>query len=190
MVLLIDNYDSFTYNIFQYFKILKQKVEVIRNDQLDVPKVESLQPSLIVISPGPGGPEATGKCSMIINAFKNRIPFLGICLGMQTIASCFGAKIVKASEPVHGKIRRARHDSSLLFNGLPNPLQVTRYHSLIVDRDSLPPVLRVTADSDNREIMALQHQDLPLAGVQFHPEALLTEHGLELLANALELGKS
>ncbi len=189
MVLIIDNYDSFTYNLFQYFQILDQKVEVIRNDLLDVDGVKAMNPEIIVISPGPGGPEATGNCFKIIEFFKGEIPIFGICLGMQTIAAYFGSKIVKASEPVHGKIRLAHHDETRLFEGLPNPLNVTRYHSLIVDSETLPDCLAATATSEANEIMALEHRELPMAGVQFHPEALLTQGGLKLLRNALALRK-
>ena len=185
MVLLVDNYDSFTYNLYQYLRILGQDVKVARNDQLALDDVSAWAPDLIVISPGPGGPEATGQCLRIIDVFKERIPLLGICLGMQTIASYFGAAIVRAREPMHGKTRAIRHDGKGLFRGLPNPLTVTRYHSLVVDPENLPECLEVSARSAEGEIMALRHKSLPLSGVQFHPEAVLTEAGLDLLRNAL-----
>lgn len=186
MILLIDNYDSFTYNLYQYFLMLDKDVLVLRNDEVDVEAVDRIQPELIVVSPGPGGPESSGASREIIGAFKECIPILGICLGMQTIAHVFGGRVVEALEPVHGKVRSLRHSSRGLFDSLPNPLKVTRYHSLIVDRSSLPDCLQVDAESESGEIMALSHKRLPIWGVQFHPEAILTESGMELLANALK----
>lgn len=186
MILLIDNYDSFTYNLYQYLLMLNKEVIVLRNDKVDVEEVERIRPELIVVSPGPGGPESTGACREIIESFKERIPILGICLGMQTIAHCFGARIEQALEPVHGKVRRIRHSGCGLFESLPNLMNVTRYHSLIVERASLPDCLKVDAESERGEIMALSHDRLPIWGVQFHPEAVLTESGIELLGNALK----
>ncbi len=185
MILLIDNYDSFTYNLYQYLLMLEKEVVVFRNDEVDAAKVEAIGPELIVISPGPGGPESTGACLEIIAAFKDRVPILGICLGMQTIAQYFGGRVVKALEPVHGKVTPILHSSGGLFNGLANAMNVTRYHSLVVDRSSLPQCFHVDAESEEREIMAISHESLPIWGVQFHPEALLTEGGMELLSNAI-----
>ncbi len=186
MILLIDNYDSFTYNLYQYLLMLNRDVLVLRNDIVDVNTVEKMQPELIVVSPGPGGPESTGACLDVIEAFKERIPILGICLGMQALAHCFGGRIGQALEPVHGKVRSIRHSGVDLFEALPNPLNVTRYHSLIVEKSHFPECLRIDAESETGEIMALSHKRFPIWGVQFHPEAILTEGGMELLANALK----
>lgn len=189
MILLIDNYDSFTYNLSQYLRMLGEAVEVRRNDSLSVEDVRDLQPRLIVISPGPGGPTEAGKCIEILDAFYEEIPFLGICLGMQVIASFFGGRVVEAIEPVHGKVRSIEHDGRGLFSGLANPLDVTRYHSLVVESESLPECLEVTARSASQEIMGLRHRVYPISGVQFHPEAYLTEGGMALLRNAVEASK-
>lgn len=186
MIVLVDNYDSFTYNLTQYLRLLGKDVLVKRNDELTVSEVQSIKPSLIVFSPGPGGPESTGRCIEILDVFHREIPILGVCLGMQTIASYFGGRIKSAAVPVHGKVRSIRHNAQGLFYGLPNPLQVTRYHSLVVDPDSLPPCLAVSATSEEGEVMGIYHNVYPISGVQFHPEAYLTECGLELLENALE----
>jgi len=190
MILLIDNYDSFTYNLYQYLLMLNKEVLVLRNDNVDAEEVERINPELIVISPGPGGPESTGACREIVEIFKGRIPILGICLGMQVIAHVFGARIEEALEPVHGKVKSIRHSGSGLFETLPNPLNVTRYHSLIVERASLPGCLKVDSESETGEIMGLSHERLPIWGVQFHPEALLTEGGIPLLGNALKLAEA
>lgn len=185
MILLIDNYDSFTYNLFQYLRMLDRETVVVRSDVIDTGSTRRLDPELIVISPGPGGPESTGNCRELLEAFHQRIPFLGICLGMQTIAQFFGARIIRAGEPMHGKTRATPHNGEGLFRGLPNPLRVTRYHSLVVDPATLPDCLEITAKSEDGEIMGLRHRTYSVSGVQFHPEAYLTENGLELLANAL-----
>lgn len=190
MILMIDNYDSFTYNLYQYIRMLGREVVVRRNDAFVLDEVERLDPELIVISPGPGGPESTGKCLALLERFHERIPVLGICLGMQTIASFFGGRIVKAAEPMHGKVRPIRHVGKGLFRGLANPLRVTRYHSLIVEASSLPEVLVATAWSESGELMGIEHALYPVFGVQFHPEAYLTEGGLPLLENALDLACS
>lgn len=189
MILLIDNYDSFTYNLSQYLRMLGEEVLVKRNDEVTVGYVETLAPQLIVISPGPGGPTDTGACIEIVDVFHKTIPILGICLGMQTIAAYFGSRIIPAIEPVHGKVRTIQHDARGLFYKLSNPLQVTRYHSLVVDEASLSIDLEVSARSAEGEIMGLRHLRYPVFGVQFHPEALLTESGLELLKNALEASR-
>ncbi|EDY82102.1 class I glutamine amidotransferase, putative [Verrucomicrobiia bacterium DG1235] len=189
MILLVDNYDSFTYNLFQYLRMLGKEVVVRRNDEVTVDEVRALDPSLIVISPGPGGPKDTGVCMQILDAFHATTPILGICLGMQTIAAYFGGSVEHALAPVHGKVREIQHDGSGLFSGLKNPLRVTRYHSLVVAESSLPSSLEVSARSAEGEIMGIRHRSYPIFGVQFHPEAYLTEQGLELLKNALEAGR-
>lgn len=186
MILLIDNYDSFTYNLCQYLRMLGREVVVRRNDEISVAEVERLNPSLIVISPGPGSFGDTGVCVEILDAFHRTIPMLGICLGMQTIAAFFGGRIVEAIEPAHGKMCSIDHDGVGLFWGLRNPLEVTRYHSLVVEEASFPDCLEVSSRSKEREIMGLRHREYPLGGVQFHPEAYLTQQGMELLKNALE----
>lgn len=189
MILLVDNYDSFTYNLSQYLRMLGEEVLVRRNDSLTVAEVRELAPRLIVISPGPGGPLDSGVCMELLDAFRLEVPFLGICLGMQVIASYFGGTVVQATEPVHGKVRAVRHGGRGLFARLPDPLQVTRYHSLVVESSSLPQCLEVDARSESGEIMGLRHIEYPIFGVQFHPEAYLTEGGMTLLENALEAGR-
>ncbi|OUW17201.1 MAG: aminodeoxychorismate/anthranilate synthase component II [Opitutales bacterium TMED158] len=187
MILLIDNYDSFTYNLYQYLLMLDREVKVVRNDALRLDELADSKPEMIVISPGPGGPESTGQCGEVIEAFMGRVPLLGICLGMQTLAHCLGGMVTRAKEPVHGKNSSIQHCQSGLFEGLPSPLSVTRYHSLVVDRASLPEELGIDAETDSGEIMGLSHRSLPIWGVQFHPEAILTERGLALLENAVSL---
>lgn len=186
MILLVDNYDSFTYNLSQYLRMLGQDVLVRRNDELDVDEVGGMELSLIVISPGPGGPEATGRCIDLLDAYHKEIPFLGICLGMQTIATYFGGRVVQAEQPVHGKVRPVLHHGRGVFTGLANPLQVTRYHSLVVQERDLPDCLEATARSEIGELMGLRHKVYPISGVQFHPEAYLTGGGMALLKNAVE----
>jgi len=165
--------------------MLGEETVVIRNDELDNAKVESLNPSLIVISPGPGRPESAGVSMELVDSFRSRIPILGICLGMQVIAQCFGGKIVRAINPVHGKVRRIRHSGAGLFKDIPRQMNVTRYHSLVVERKSLPEEFSIEAESEEGEIMAISHNVYPIWGVQFHPEAILTEFGLQLLSNAI-----
>lgn len=190
MILMIDNYDSFTYNLVEYLKMLEREVTVVRNDKIDIEDIRKLNPSIIVISPGPCTPSDAGISKKIINELKGEIPILGICLGHQAIGEVFGAKVVKAIEPVHGKVSSIRHNNIGIFQGLNNPLKVTRYHSLVIKRDTLPPELEVTAESKLGEIMGIQHKEYPIVGVQFHPEAILTEQGLELLKNFLKIGES
>ncbi|MCH2386733.1 MAG: aminodeoxychorismate/anthranilate synthase component II [Opitutales bacterium] len=189
MILLIDNYDSFTYNLFQYLSTIDEDVMVVRNDRIDINRIALLAPDLIVLSPGPGGPDSAGICVEATRAFMGRLPILGICLGMQAIAVSQGAKVVRAREPMHGKTRSVVHEGNRLFQGLPSPLTVTRYHSLAVERHSLPDSLVVDAESEDGEIMALSHRTHPIWGVQFHPEALLTEYGMELLGAAVVLAR-
>ena len=185
MILLVDNYDSFTYNLYQYFLILGEETEVIRNDELDLEKIESMHPRLIVISPGPGRPESAGMSMDLVTKYRSRIPILGICLGMQIVAQCYGGRIVRADEPVHGKVRQIAHTGTRLFKDISSPMNVTRYHSLLVERSSLPLEFLVDAESQEGEIMAISHRTDPIWGVQFHPEAILTDSGLQLLSNAV-----
>ena len=185
MILLVDNYDSFTYNLYQYFLILGEETAVIRNDELDLEKIESMHPRLIVISPGPGRPESAGMSMDLVTKYRSRIPILGICLGMQIVAQCYGGRIVRADEPVHGKVRQIAHTGTRLFKDISSPMNVTRYHSLLVERSSLPLEFLVDAESQEGEIMAISHRTDPICGVQFHPEAILTDSGLQLLANAV-----
>lgn len=187
---MIDNYDSFTYNLVEYLKMLKREVKVVRNDKIDIEKIRALAPSIIVISPGPCTPNEAGISKEIISELKGEIPILGICLGHQAIGEVFGASVVEAIEPVHGKVSSIRHNNIGIFEGLNNPLKVTRYHSLIIKRDTLPEVLEVTAETKLGEIMGIQHKEYPIIGVQFHPEAILTEQGLDLLKNFLEIGEN
>ncbi len=185
MILLVDNYDSFTYNLYQYFLILGEETAVIRNDDLDLEKIESMHPRLIVISPGPGRPESAGMSMDLVTKYRSRIPILGICLGMQIVAQCYGGRIVRADEPVHGKVRQIAHTGTRLFKDISSPMNVTRYHSLLVERSSLPSEFLVDAESQEGEIMAISHRTDPIWGVQFHPEAILTDSGLQLLSNAV-----
>jgi len=190
MILMIDNYDSFTYNLVEYLKRLKREVKVVRNDKIDIEEIRQINPNIIVISPGPCTPNDAGISKKIISELQGEIPILGICLGHQAIGEVFGAEVVKAIEPVHGKVSIIRHNDSGIFKGLKNPLKVTRYHSLIIKRDTLPKALEVTAETKFGEVMGIQHKVYPITGVQFHPEAILTEQGLELLRNFLEIGEN
>ncbi|WP_408954969.1 anthranilate synthase component II [Natroniella sp. ANB-PHB2] len=183
MILMIDNYDSFTYNLVQYLQELEEKLVVKRNDKITIKEIEELDPELIVISPGPCTPLEAGISRKVVSHFKGEKPILGICLGHQVIAYVFGGKVVKALKPVHGKVHAIEHQNKGVFKGLNNPLKVTRYHSLIVERDSLPEELEVTAETEQGEIMGIKHRDYLLEGVQFHPEAILTEQGHNLLKN-------
>jgi anthranilate synthase/aminodeoxychorismate synthase-like glutamine amidotransferase len=192
MLVLIDNYDSFTYNLAQCFWQLGEEVRVIRNDSLDLAGLERLAPSRLVVSPGPCTPNEAGISLAAINAWAGRIPILGVCLGHQSIGQAFGARIVRAPVPMHGKLSELRHSGTGLFAGLPHILHVTRYHSLVIAADSLPDCLEVTAWTESATgafdvIMAVQHRDLAIHGVQFHPESYCTEQGLALLARFLEL---
>ena len=186
MLLLIDNYDSFTYNLAHYLGELGADVVVHRNDALDVQQAMALRPSGIVLSPGPCDPDQAGIClAMVEAAAEARIPLMGVCLGHQSIGQAFGGKIVRAADIVHGKLGQMHHSGSGLFRSLPSPFAATRYHSLIVERESLPDCLDVTAWLDDGTIMGFQHKDLPIHGVQFHPESIATQHGHELLKNFL-----
>lgn len=189
MILMIDNYDSFTFNLVQYLHGLNEEVLVKRNDSLTLEDIRELSPDMIVISPGPCTPNEAGISIDVINEFKGEIPILGICLGHQTIGQVFGGKIIKALEPIHGKVYAIKHEDKGVFRGLNNPLKVTRYHSLIVERETLPDCLEITAETDIGEIMGLRHKEYLIEGVQFHPEAVLTEQGVELLDNFLQEAK-
>lgn len=192
MLLLIDNYDSFTYNLMQYFAALGQQVMVRRNDDISLTQIQALSPACLVISPGPKTPDDAGISLRAIEHFAGKLPILGVCLGHQAIAQVFGAKVVRAAQVMHGKNSLIRHNNQSVFTGLANPLDVTRYHSLVVERQSLPAELIETAwttnDSDAAaDIMGLMHRSLPIHGIQFHPEAILSQQGKELLANFLQL---
>ncbi|AOY76310.1 anthranilate synthase component II [Clostridium formicaceticum] len=189
MILMIDNYDSFTYNLTQYLSSLKEKVVVYRNDCITIEDIEKLNPDIIVLSPGPCTPNEAGICMDVVNRFKGEIPILGICLGHQTIGQVFGGNVIKAMEPVHGKVHPIYHTDEGVFKGLNNPLNVTRYHSLVVDRESLPECFEITAETSEGEIMGIRHKQYKIEGVQFHPEAILTEMGMELLNNFLVTAK-
>ena len=190
MILMIDNYDSFTYNLVQYLGELGEQLVVKRNDQITVKGIARLKPSSIVISPGPGRPSDAGVSNELIKTFAGRIPILGVCLGHQCIGEVFGGDVVRAKRPMHGKTSRIRHTQQDLFAGLPNPFEATRYHSLIVKRESLPSALTITAWTAEKEIMGLQHRRLPVYGVQFHPESILTTVGKDLLRNFLRLSRA
>lgn len=191
MLLMIDNYDSFTYNVVQYFGELKIDVKVVRNDEITLGEIEALAPEYIVISPGPCTPNEAGISVSVVEHFSGQIPILGICLGHQSIGQAFGGKVVRARAVMHGKTSPIYHNNIGIFLGLPNPLVATRYHSLIVDRESLPDCLEVTAwtqadSGEIDEIMGFRHRELAVEGVQFHPESILTENGHDMLANFLK----
>ncbi len=185
MLLIVDNYDSFTYNLAQYFQMLGQEVNVIRNDAISLHEIEKLNPTHIVLSPGPGRPEQAGITLDVIQCFAGKLPILGVCLGHQAIGLYYGARIVQAKQIMHGKASLVNHDNQGLFQGLNQPLEVIRYHSLLIEPGTLPRDFTVTAQTDAGEIMAIQHQQFPLYGVQFHPESILTQQGLQLLNNFL-----
>jgi anthranilate synthase component 2 len=185
LLLLIDNYDSFTYNLVQYFGELGADVHVHRNDVLTLEQIAAWEPEQIVISPGPCTPNEAGISVPLIRHFAGRIPLLGVCLGHQAIGQAFGGNIVRATHVMHGKVSPVAHDGRGVFTGLPSPLTATRYHSLAIERASMPACLEVTATSDDGEVMAVRHREWPVEGVQFHPEAILTEHGHALLRNFL-----
>lgn len=187
MLLMIDNYDSFTYNLVQYFGELGQKLEVFRNDKITIEAIEKKHPSNIIISPGPGTPSQAGISEEVIRHFAGQIPILGVCLGHQAIGEVFGGKIVRGKMIMHGKTSEIYHDGKTLFKGLPNPFTATRYHSLLVERKSLPKVLEISAWTKTGEIMGLRHKKLNVEGVQFHPESILTSSGKQLLQNFLSL---
>lgn len=192
MILLLDNYDSFVHNLARYLRELGEEVEVRRNDRVTVEEVRALEPTHLVISPGPCTPAEAGVSTPLLRELGAEVPVLGVCLGHQCVGAAFGGRVVRARRPMHGKTSRIRHAGGGLFTGLPDPLTATRYHSLVVERSSLPGDLEViawTEEEDGGEVMGLRHRERPVWGVQFHPEAVLTEHGHALLANFLALGR-
>lgn len=187
MLLMIDNYDSFTYNLVQYFGELGEEPVVFRNDAIDIARIEEMKPSRIVISPGPCTPREAGVSVEVIRHFAGRIPILGVCLGHQSMAYAFGGEVVRADRLMHGKTSPIQHDNRGVFAGLPNPFEATRYHSLIVRRESLPDCFEISAWTQDGEIMGLRHKQFKMEGVQFHPESILTQGGKDLLRNFLEM---
>ena len=186
MLLMIDNYDSFTYNLVQYLAEIGQEVEVVRNDKISIAEINKLNPQYIVISPGPCTPNEAGISLELIEAFKGKIPILGVCLGHQSIGQAFGGKIVHAQTIMHGKTSKISHNNKGVFMGIKDPFIATRYHSLVIDRESLPECFDITAWTDDNEIMGIKHKELAIEGVQFHPESILSEHGHDLLKNFLD----
>jgi len=187
MVLVIDNYDSFTYNLVQYLGELKAELQVFRNDGISLDQIRALKPDRILVSPGPCSPRESGLSNDIIRAFGPTIPLFGVCLGHQCIGHTFGAPVVVNHRIMHGKTSPIRHNGKDLFEGMPNPFTATRYHSLVIQRDSVPDCLEVTAETDEGEIMGVRHKEFPIWGVQFHPESILTQSGRTLMANFLKL---
>ncbi len=195
MLLMIDNYDSFTYNLVQYFAELGQEVKVLRNDEVGVDEIGALKPEFLVLSPGPCSPAEAGVCVPAIQAFIGRLPILGVCLGHQSIGAALGGRIVRAQQQMHGKASTLRTDGQGVYQGLPEQFSVIRYHSLVIDRGSCPAELVVSSTSEDGEIMGVRHRALaatatPLEGVQFHPESILSEHGHAMLRNFLSLGSA
>ena len=187
MILMIDNYDSFTYNLVQYLGILGADVKVRRNDRVSLEEIEAMQPERLVISPGPGVPESAGIIIPIIQRFYRHAPILGVCLGHQAIGVSFGARVVRAARLMHGKVSQISHDGRGVFRNVPDPFIATRYHSLAVERESLPSCLEISAKAEDGEIMGLRHRDYPVHGIQFHPESILTQEGMRILENFLTL---
>ena len=189
MLLMIDNYDSFTFNLVQYFGELGAEVQVLRNDEIDVAGIAALAPDALVLSPGPCTPNEAGITLPLIERLAGKVPILGVCLGHQAIGQAFGGRVVRARQVMHGKTSRIRHDGLGVFSRIENDFTATRYHSLVVERQSLPADLSITAEAEDGEIMGLRHRRLPVEGVQFHPEALLTEHGHKMLQNFIAGGR-
>jgi len=189
MLLMIDNYDSFTYNLVQYLRELGEEVEVYRNDKISLEEIEKLAPARLVVSPGPCTPNDAGISVDVIKHFAGKLPILGVCLGHQSIGQAFGGKVVRADRLMHGKTSPVFHDNRELFVGLPDPFDATRYHSLLVERSSLPECLEITAWTAEGEIMGMRHRDLPVWGMQFHPESILTVAGMDMLNNFLQMTK-
>ena len=192
MIVLIDNYDSFTYNLVHYFQEIGQIVKVFRNDEVSIENIKNLNPNFIVISPGPSTPKNSGICLDLIkqnSELKEPKPMLGVCLGHQAIAEAFGAEIIQSGKPVHGKVSKIKHNNTCLFKKIQNPFNATRYHSLIVKKETLPSCLNITASVNNEVIMGIQHKTLPFFGVQFHPESIATDFGHQLLKNFIDIKK-
>jgi para-aminobenzoate synthetase component 2 len=187
MILIIDNYDSFTYNLVQYLGELGADIQVVRNDKTTIKAIEKQAPERIVISPGPKTPSEAGICLDVISAFAGRIPILGVCLGHQSIGQAFGGHVIRAPQLMHGKTSEIQHDGKTIFEGLPNPFPATRYHSLIVERETLPACLEISATTSDGLIMGLRHREMKVEGVQFHPESILTNAGKQLLGNFLRV---
>jgi len=187
MILMIDNYDSFTYNLVQYLGALGQEVKVFRNDKISPGQIKRLEPKKILISPGPGRPESAGISCQVIKEFAGKIPILGVCLGHQCLGFAYGGRIIGAKRLMHGKTSFIYHNKKTIFKGIPNPFEATRYHSLIVEKKTLPHIFEIIAWTKENEIMGLKHKDFPLWGVQFHPESILTRMGKNILANFLKL---
>ena len=190
MILLIDNYDSFVYNLARYFEQIGREVTVARNDELKLSEISGLKPEALVISPGPCDPGKAGISIDVVREFGHSIPLLGVCLGHQCIGEALGGKIVRAVEPMHGRTSQIRHNGTGVFTGIPNPFTATRYHSLIVDSANLPDCFEITARTEDEVIMGITHKALPIIGLQFHPESILTEYGYELLKNFLSIADS
>jgi anthranilate synthase/aminodeoxychorismate synthase-like glutamine amidotransferase len=190
MLLMIDNYDSFTYNLVQYFGEMGEDIRVFRNDKITLREIERLDPQAIIISPGPGRPDDAGISKELILTFQGRYPILGVCLGHQCIGEVFGGSIIEAPRLMHGKTSQIFHDNKTIFNGLPVPFDATRYHSLVIERQTLPNCLELTAWTDQDEIMGVRHREFTLEGIQFHPESILTRVGKDLLRNFLDIAKN
>ncbi|MFC4182027.1 aminodeoxychorismate/anthranilate synthase component II [Saccharococcus thermophilus] len=189
MIIMIDNYDSFTYNLVQYLGVLGEELIVKRNDEVTIKEIEKLNPDFLMISPGPCTPNEAGISLEAIAYFAGKIPIFGVCLGHQAIAQVFGGKIVRADRLMHGKTSQVFHDGKTIFSGIPSPFTATRYHSLIVEKETLPDCFEISAWTEENEIMAIRHKTLPVEGVQFHPESIMTSHGMQLLKNFIETYK-
>jgi len=187
MILMIDNYDSFTYNLVQYLGELGQDIKVFRNDKITIPQIKKLKPAKIVISPGPGRPEDAGISCSVIKEFAGKVPLLGVCLGHQSVGFVYGGRIINAKRLMHGKTSMIYHNGKDIFQGIPDPFEATRYHSLLIEKKSIPECLSVTAWTKENEIMGIKHKRYPLWGVQFHPESILTKVGKDILANFLRI---
>lgn len=185
MIFVLDNYDSFVYNLVQYLGVLGQEIQVYRNDAISVDAVGDLNPSVILISPGPCTPKEAGISMDVISAYAGKIPILGVCLGHQSIGQVFGGKVIRAAQVVHGKVSQIHHDNKTIFQGIQNPFIATRYHSLIIERESLPDCLEISAETETGEIMGMRHKQFHVEGVQFHPESILTDAGMQILRNFL-----
>jgi anthranilate synthase/aminodeoxychorismate synthase-like glutamine amidotransferase len=187
MLVVIDNYDSFTYNLVQYFGVLGAEMKIFRNDEVTLDEIRALNPSRILVGPGPCTPNEAGISCELIREFGPKIPVLGVCLGHQSIGHVFGGNVVRAAQLMHGKVSQVKHNGEGIFKGIANPVTATRYHSLVVDRDTLPDCLEIVAETDDGVIMGLRHKAFPIYGVQFHPESILTDQGMQMLQNFLEL---